>query len=540
MPETLAVSSVDLIAAYLWRPAGGGLVKTTTSRPKRDVTTHLVITLALALPLALPLMVASAVTPVASASTAIVDAANGPSRPASSLLPVSGCIPVPAAECGTIRVPLDRSEPGGPSVPIGYALVRHQDQSRAAIGTVVPNPGGPGESAIEAAPFYTDILAPLLADHDLLLIDPRGIGRSGPIRCGLAARPPNRESLTTAFGECRRSLGVRARGYTSAATADDIDAVRAHLGIRRLDLLGESYGTYLMTVYAQRHPDHVRSIVLSSAYPLAFDMWARPNARAVGRAILLMCQRSAGACDGPRTLNQLSQVARLLHEHPISYRVEGEAEPRVLDETALADIVYEAGTDLGQLPAALRAALAGDFSSLIGAAQVILPFSGSSASDAEPLWALAASLMCNDYPTLWNRHAPVHARLHQFATRRAALAAEPFFPFSKQAWTSAIIDRGNLCVRWPDRHPPLQRTSGPFADVPVLVLSGDLDANTPTEEGRQAARQFHNARVIEVPNVAHVPERASGCPGAILTDFIRRLQVGDTSCLADIPPIPVA
>src|SRR4051794_31161561 len=380
------------------------------SRPKREGTTHLVITFALALLLALPLMVASSVASVASVASVVgVDATNGSSRPGSGQLPDSGCIPVPAAECGTIRVPLDRSEPGGPTIPIGYALNRHQAQSRAAIGTVVPNPGGPGASAIESAPFYTELLAPLLADHDLLLIDPRGIGLSGPIRCGLAARPPTRETLTLAFGECGRSLGIRARGYTSAATADDIDAVRAHMGIRRLDLLGESYGTYLMTVYAQRHPDHVRSIVLSSAYPLAFDMWARPNARAVTRAILLMCQRSAGACDGPRILNQLSQVARLLREHPISYRVEGEAEPRVLDETALADIVYEAGTDLGQLPAALTAALAGDFSPLIGAAQVILPFSGSSASDAEPLWAVAASVMCNDYPTLWNRHAPPHA-----------------------------------------------------------------------------------------------------------------------------------
>src|SRR4051794_7586063 len=112
-------------------------------------------------------------------------------------------------------------------------------------------------------------------------------------------------------------------------------------------------------------------------------------------------------------------------------------------------------------------------------------------------------------------------------------------PRRKQAWTSAIIDRCNLRVRWPDRHAPVQRTLGPFADVPVLVLSGDLDANTPTEEGRQAARQFRDARVIEVPNLGHVPERASRCPAAILTHFFRRLQVGDTNCLADIPPIPV-
>jgi pimeloyl-ACP methyl ester carboxylesterase len=269
-------------------------------------------------------------------------------------------------------------------------------------------------------------------------------------------------------------------------------------------------------------------------------MWARPNARAVKRAILLMCQRSAGLCDGPRTLHQVARLARLLSEHPLSYRVEGESEPREFDETALAAIVYGAGTDLGQLPAAVRAALAGDTAPLTAAAQVLLPPSGSTASDGEPVFAVGWSVACNDYPTLWNRRAPVPTRLRQFAARRAALAEEPFFPFSKQAWTSAIIDRGNTCVRWPDRHPPVQRTSGPFPDVPVLVLSGDLDANTPTQEGRQAAHQFRNARVIEVPNVAHVPETASPCPAAILTDFIRRLQVGDTNCLADIPPVPVS
>lgn len=67
-------------------------------------------------------------------------------------------------------------------------------------------------------------------------------------------------------------MARRTRYYTSAATADDLDAVRTHLGIAKLDLLGESYGTFLMTVYAQRHPGHVHSVILSSAYPLEFDV----------------------------------------------------------------------------------------------------------------------------------------------------------------------------------------------------------------------------------------------------------------------------
>jgi len=451
---------------------------------------------------------------------------------------VSDCTPVPA-ECGTVRVPLDWSHPDRGTIHIAYALLRHRDQSAPAAGTVVPNPGGPGNSPIAFAPLYAQAFADLLADHDLLLIDPRGVGQSSPLNCGLASFPATRDALTRAIAECGRSLGDRARDYTSAATADDIDAVRAHLNIPRLDLLGESYGTYLMTVYAQRHPDHIRSIVLSSAFPLAFDMWARPNARAIGRAIRLMCERSAGKCDGERTLAELAQLARQLRHHPIPYQVPGEAEPRVLDETALAGIVYSLGMDLGQLPAIVRAALAGDTAPLVAAAQALLPLSGSSADNGEQDLALTVSIFCNDFPTLWNRHTPLPVRLRKFEAGRAALPAGTFYPFSARAWTSAIIDRGNTCIRWPDRHGPVQRTSGPFADVPVLVLSGDLDPNTPTEEGRLAAQQFRDSRVIEVPNVAHVPEAHTGCAAAIEMDFIRTLRVGDTSCLADIPPIPV-
>jgi pimeloyl-ACP methyl ester carboxylesterase len=81
-----------------------------------------------------------------------------------------------------------------------------------------------------------------------------------------------------------------------------------------------------------------------------------------------------------------------------------------------------------------------------------------------------------------------------------------------------------------------QHTSGLFADVPVLIFSGDLDPNIPTEEGHLAAQRFRHSRVIEVPNVAHGPESHIGCAAAIETNFIRTFQVGDTSCLADIPP----
>ncbi|MFG2004191.1 alpha/beta fold hydrolase [Spirillospora sp. NPDC048911] len=456
------------------------------------------------------------------------------------------CLPVPGAECGTVRVPLQRARPELGSTTVAYAVIRHRDASRPAKGTVAVNPGGPGDSAIASAQRYVQAFGELLNDHDLLLIDPRGVNRSDPVDCGVfRSLPATRDGFVRTIGECGRALGERSRGYTSAEIADDFDAVRAELGIERLDLLGESYGTYLMTIYAQRHPARVRSVVLSSAYPLALDMWARPSARAARRTIQLLCERSGGACKGDQVLRDIARLAGRLRERPISYTIG--SEQRRLDDTALASIVFgasgQAPEAIGDVPAMVRTALRGDDTLLIAAAREQAPMSGSAAprEDEQPFNPQqAAAVMCNDYPTLWDRKAPVSTRLRQFAAGRAALPERAYWPFGKQAWTSAITDQGNACVRWPDRDGPVQPVNGPFPNVPVLVVSGDLDANTPTESGRLAARQFRRASVVEVPNVGHVAEKEpSGCVAGIETAFIRDLRLNDTSCLTKIPPVPV-
>ncbi|MEV5574570.1 alpha/beta hydrolase [Spirillospora sp. NPDC052269] len=458
----------------------------------------------------------------------------------------AGCGTVAGAVCGTVRVPLVRARPGLGDITVAYTLIKHRDTSRPAGGTVTINPGGPGDSAIASAAAYTRMFGDLLKDHDLLLVDPRGVNRSDPLNCGtLGSLPATREDFVRAVGDCGQRLGVRARGYISAEIADDIDAVRAKLRIGRLDLFGESYGTYLMTVYAQRHPERVRSLVLSSAYPLTVDMWGRPNARAARRALRLVCQRSNGACDGDQVLREIARLAQRLRIRPISYTLAGRQ--RRLDDTALASIVYgmakSAPAGIGDVPAMVRSALRSDDAPLIEAARQAAPLSGSSLSrdETQPFNPeLAATVVCNDYPTLWSREASLPARLKQFSAARAALPEQEYWPFGKRAWTSMSYDQGNTCVRWPDRHGPSQPTSGPFPDVPVLVTSGDLDANTPTETGRQAARQFSHSTVVEVPNTGHVAEHEpSGCVAAIQTGFIRDLRTPDTGCLADIPPAPV-
>ncbi|WP_242908214.1 alpha/beta fold hydrolase [Actinomadura terrae] len=459
------------------------------------------------------------------------------------------CVAVPGAECGTLQVPLVRSRPEMGRTNVAYAVIRHRDTSRPAKGMFTVNPGGPGDSAFARAAMYAEGFGGLLRDHDLLLVEPRGVGRSDALDCGFDVPPATRDGFVRAVGGCGTALGARAGGYTSAEIADDIDAVRAELGVDRLDLLGESYGTYLMSVYAQRHPENVRSIVLSSAYPIDFDMWARPNVRAARRTIGVLCDRSGGACDGRAVLRDLDRLSDRLGKRPIPYTTL-DGVKRVVDGTALASIVYNGATEgssesIGNVPYVVRTALRGDTGPLVEAARQVGPMSGSSApggsgEEEQPFNpAQAMAVMCNDYPTLWDRAAPVKTRLRQYAAGRAALPDEEFWPFGKTAWTSAIEDRGNTCVRWPG-HQAAGPAHGPMPDVPVLVVSGELDPNTPTEEGRLAARQFRRASVLEVPNTGHVAEKeGSGCVAGIESAFLRDLRVGDTACLAKIPPVQV-
>ena len=477
-------------------------------------------------------LAAGAVLAAAAAAPAGAGAATPPACPA-------------GARCGTVTVPLDRATPALGTTTVGYALIPRRDQSRPAAGTIVPNPGGPG-AATEPAKAMEKLFRPLRDDHDLLLIDPRGVGRSGRLTCTLPGNLADLGPLATqnAVGVCGRSLGQRAGAYGSATIADDFDDVRAALGIDRLDLVGESYGSFLFAVYARRHPERVSSLVLAGAYPIAFDTFGRDRAAALRRALRVVCARSRGACSGRRVLADLGTIARALKARPVTVSVEGRR--LRIDEEALALTAYTAalGPELySSLPKALRLATRGRAEPLL---QLIVSvkqlYLGLYAEDGEVNLALNSATSCRDYPVAYDRSAPVAQRRAQYraALKRAGRAA--FAPFTPEAWIGAFGDGGDSCIAWPDVQLGDDATAGAVRPaVPTLAIDGELDTNTPSSAARAAAKQFAGARFVEVPNVAHTPmSDTTGCAQSIVNRFIRTHAVGDTRCLKRIPPLPVA
>jgi pimeloyl-ACP methyl ester carboxylesterase len=76
------------------------------------------------------------------------------------------------------------------------------------------------------------------------------------------------------------------------------------------------------------------------------------------------------------------------------------------------------------------------------------------------------------------------------------------------------------------------------SSVPVLMLSGELDAATPAHFGSTAARSLPNSRQILIPNAAHV--YFDDCLRDLVADFLAKGSARDLDvrCLAALrrPP----
>ena len=181
--------------------------------------------------------------------------------------------------CARLDVPLDVAD--GAAGTIGVQLIRvHQNGGAASKVPLLLIAGGPGQSGVESAGYSAAGLLPasLLDRFDVVGFDPRGVGRSQPIRCQHRAngRPEFPDLLTPAgyaraaaerrrrTAECAAALGSPAALDSPPAPATDIDRIRAALGQSTLTYLGWSYGARLGAEYARMYPERVRAAVLDA------------------------------------------------------------------------------------------------------------------------------------------------------------------------------------------------------------------------------------------------------------------------------------
>lgn len=185
-------------------------------------------------------------------------------------------------ECATFDVPFDHLVPGEETVPLALVRLPADGDSR---GVILTNPGGPGGSGFDLVVNAGESLVQSLdlGDYDIIGFDPRGVDRSGGLRClsdvlmdkylyvDSTPDTPEEQQLydeaeTIFEDECENVYGDKIDYYSTTNTARDMDFIRRGLGQEKIHYIGISYGTYLGGVYATMYTDHVASMFLDAPF----------------------------------------------------------------------------------------------------------------------------------------------------------------------------------------------------------------------------------------------------------------------------------
>ncbi|MFE9057378.1 alpha/beta hydrolase [Streptomyces mutabilis] len=183
----------------------------------------------------------------------------------------------PNLACGTLEVPLDYRNPDGTKIDVAVSRLSTAQPGKRH-GVLLLNPGGPALGGLGMPETMASTLPKSVLDrYDLIGFDPRGVEHSTPQSCGLKDPSvsglfpyPAEDGSTTKnvalakadAEQCADTVGENLRYYSTANTARDMDRIRQALGEKKISYWGQSYGTYLGTVYRSLFQDHTDRMVL--------------------------------------------------------------------------------------------------------------------------------------------------------------------------------------------------------------------------------------------------------------------------------------
>lgn len=433
-----------------------------------------------------------------------------------------------AARCGTFSVPENRDRPGR-MLPLKVIVL--PARSATPREPVFFLAGGPGQAATELAPgfagaFHRD-------NHDVVLMDVRGTGEGHRLDCALGGTDENVQSYLeplfhegAGYAACRDALAPAAdlTQYTTPRAMADLDELREALGHERIILEGGSYGTRAAIAYINAYGSRVKAAMLSSLAPLE-NRAPLYHASAAQRAFDLVADQCAAEapCRAafPDVRGDLAAILARLRTAPgrasVPHPVTGARTDVSITASAFGDalrVFLYSGESSRQVPLLLSQARAGDLGPFARAA---LQSSRGLANGVR--MGLLLSFTCSE-------------DVHRIRPEEIARATAGSFIGDHRV-------RGQIaaCSVWPRGEVPADYYRPFRSDVPVLLVSGNLDPVTPPHWGEAARATFPNSVHIVMPG-GHVP--GSPCVDSLarrlyLTGTVRGL---DMSCVAAerLPP----
>ena len=404
--------------------------------------------------------------------------------------------------CGVIQRPLDATRPKGTQIDIHYAVLPAVAR-RKREDAVFFIAGGPGQSAIDLMPHVQPLFNRLNQRRDIVFVDQRGTGRSAPLRCD----PPKTNTLISwaqssdltqslqDAQDCLKKLNALPwvthpsdiGQFTTPQAMQDLNAVRAQLGAKTINLVAASYGTRAALDYQRQFPQTVRRMVLDGVVPpnMALHNSSGVDAQAALDAVWAACSTEP-AClkrfgDLRTTWQQLLQS--LPRDQLVNDPRTGQSEVLTITRDMVLAAVRAplyAPILAAALPQALHDAASGRWEGLAALASATAP------RNSPPLYSgMHLTVVCAEDV----KRAP--------ASAGAAQTATDFGDALSQRYAA-------ICPLWPTSDIPSAFYQLKPSSAPVLLLSGGVDPVTPPRHAKQVAQALGNKITqVVVPQAGH-------------------------------------
>jgi pimeloyl-ACP methyl ester carboxylesterase len=401
------------------------------------------------------------------------------------------------AGCGKYEVFEDRVAKSGRKIALNI-FVLPAVSTKPAADPIFVLAGGPGQGAVSVVKVLGDYLIKLRRERDLVFVDQRGTGESNPLNCSPAA---NRDEMRGFFTEsvnldslleCRAQLEKTANLtlYTSAIAMDDLDEVRAALGYDKINLFGGSYGTYAGFVYVRQHPDHVRTAILEGVSPVDAKILL-PFAKGVEHSLERMFTDCAADkdCNGafPNLRAEFKELTAKVEKQPavfestnlISHKREQVTLSRNMFGEQIRTMLY-IPLYWRWLPVLIHEANANNFG----------PFASIAYLNVRGLTdqiagGMSLSVICSeDIPFITEDEIKRDTTETFYGDHRVRTSMK-------------------ACELWPKGKVAATFSEPVKSDVPILMITGELDPVAPPWLAAGALRFLPNGRHVSIPNTGH-------------------------------------
>lgn len=427
-------------------------------------------------------------------------------------------------QCGKLQVPENYDTPDGDKISINFVVLPAIDDSDNKTPLMFLA-GGPGQAAAELASGLRRVFNEVRKTRDLILVDQRGTGDSHPLQCDDALEQDIYSITPEEFSEqdikdCLASFSGDLSQYNSENAIRDFDAVRAALGHEQINIYGGSYGTRAGLVYMRMFPNSLRSVVLDSVGPIEvpIGLFGQSSARSFN-LLLENCQKEESCQKAyPNLESEFNSLLARLVKEPAQVTI---AHPRlgtqtkfVISEAKLLGTLrmqlYSVGTR-SLVPLVIHQAYLGNYMPLAGLV-------AQSEGGQGIYLGLLFNITCNeDFPRI------SESDFEQDANNNFG-GDDSHFGFKM------------VCPIWPQYRPSEEFYQAVTADIPTLILSGNLDPVTPPSNGEHTAKSLPNNHHIIIENASHTVAMTT-CASDIINEFLTSLKPKelDKSCIEDVP-----